>query len=225
VHSSFVRLLLMCAVLTTNAAPVGEVRFGSDATLSVPIATSEGKSHTATLTVRAAELILTDGKKVSGSAILLQDPESRLYWWSYEESLGPVSVERVIADFSKRYRFVVDTSRVGCMVVLGDTLWVRTSAKKSVGIEADFERTKADLQSAWPRIASGAETWFQELSLVGILPKSLFAPENFGEPLQDIWISEVSAVAKGWKLKIANAKGDAAEIMVNRALTAASAPK
>lgn len=177
---------------------------------------SEAGSSSATLSITQAQTVVSDGRVVYGSIIVLFVPSSRLFWWMDKSSVGVSDPETVLKDFLDSFTFSVHPDQIACFSASGKTLWVRTSEMRVSSMDEGVSQASRLLSEELPMLLSGATEEFQEVSIAKAVGLTFPNPKDFGDPPVRLKVSAVHRSASGWTVEITNDRGESKTVILSR---------
>jgi hypothetical protein len=205
---------LLLAVLLTAAFRVGfaqDVTFGNNSEGNVVIQSEKDRVR-AKLFIRQVKLPKPGAYSGYGFVALLYEPASHLFWWTFQHTADPASVDSEKLRFLQNYSFAMDKSRIVAFTGLGRSVWVQASSAEASSITAAFETIDHDLKDESDQISSGAKVWAQQFNLSEVLGMAYFSSKtvkDIGGPAgRGLQVKSVARRKNGWRVEVANDYGD-----------------
>lgn len=215
-NSVMVTIVLVAAAFG-DAGSADEIRSGRQVETKL-ILTSSGKAVTAMLKITALTIETPGAATKDGELILVHDPVSQVYWWTFEMANGVPDLLDAQKRFLTEYQFAIDQNRIVGFFADGRSLWIRSSNEKAES-ESNAIRNAVDaLRGSLPAIRSGAMSWFREVNLSQVLGVAFFSPRHFGDPSRGLQLVSVAWSRGGWDVEVKNDRGQKRVIKLNEDL-------
>ncbi len=210
--SMFYRLLAMLIIMA-GVSQAAQVRVVDDSarTSTLAAVTSGGKSEVQVREMRASMTASGAAPKLF-DVLVLYDPQSGLFWWSYRATSDQDSTNTT-DDFSAASKVFIGDGAIVVFSFYSPTLWVRQSSDRQSGLDQAQATALAGLASLGTAAGDGSAQLFKRVDLKGSLDADFFYRKNSASRFPSATLSSISRQGQQWRVVLNGPNGDRA-IMV-----------
>lgn len=209
-------LLLVAAIVVASCLPTnaqeGSARVLSERAVTVPMRvlkdgqTVKPELRNATVSIRSA-----GGKETKANVLVMREPQSGAYWWTYQQTLAAGNEEQPAWD--QTVYFTGDKA-VG-FTFSRPYLEVREISGRQPTLDAAQQAAVADLQKNIGAIHDGSATWGREISVVGKLGRDFLSLKDSAAFFPQPKVTAVKRMARGWEVTLEGPNRDTAVLTLD----------
>ena len=229
VHQAFLTMAFAVASISLSLPvshasadePVVELREGDVQRGIVAAAPIGVKEANQALEVESAAIKVTlpSGEHYPGYLITAYEPESRLFWWTFQGA-GPGDPDDRIGSLPAGLTFFVSDNEI-LGVELGTAppaLWILRSASRAESLADGRRAALAQVGSSARRIQEGTARWMRVVSLASALPRDFYHHPEHARPRLELTVTSIERRPGGWKVTLEGRSGRTAEVLLNELL-------
>jgi hypothetical protein len=209
-------LLVVAAIVVASCLPAraqeASARVLSERTVTVPMRVlKDGQAVKPEMRNATVDIRSTDGKNTKANVLVIREPQSGAYWWTYQETLAGGSEEQPAWDHTV---FYTGDKAVG-FNFSRPYLEVREIQGRQPSLDAAQQAAVADLQKNIRAIHDGAAPWGREISVAGKLGRDFLSVKDSAAFFPQPKVTAVKRAARGWEVTLEGPNRDTAVLVLD----------
>lgn len=159
---------------------------------------------------------LPSGERQPVYLISAYEPDSRLFWWTFQQAWPGGPADR-LANLPRGLElFVSDREIIGVqMTELPAALWILRSSARARSHEAGREDVLAKLAGFVAAVERRGQSRLREVDLVSVLPSDFYFQPNHSMPPLELSVRSFERDGAGWLVTLEGREGRVAEVRLD----------
>lgn len=157
--------------------------------------------------------LASESKSGKAEVILLHEPRSGLFWWTYQ-MLDPTQSSEGIAAFQSTFIICITEAKIVVFNFSKPFVWVRESTEHYSTIEEGRNGVLATLKKTSKEIESGSVEWFRGTNVAKAVGNDFLNLKGSASPFPGPKLREVIRKNGQWHLTLDGPNKDSAEVVL-----------